>query len=430
MAVQIVLALRTFRTLRPALAASLLFSAIPTAELTAQPQPPAPASAPVYRLQDCLGIAQQKQPAIIAAQASLSAAYDAQRGLNEIPIGGRIISRDLPVRRQQAAHGIAAQAANLRQVEIDTNAAVSRLYYGVIYAREQAKVADDIVLRLKAIVANGETLLDKEGKPADLTPFSVGQAKSVLVIAQTRQEDAKHGLGLATAALREAMGLDSCVPFQVAEDKLPEPLEGVQKDTVVCLAVTRRGEVSMANSAVCISNLEIEAQSKTRWVKLPTAAAGGDMHARPIPTGSFGDDYKPGAIGIDFPTLFAGPRATRVDRATDLAARSGAVADKARNLVSLEAESAVLRWEQTLAKIKALKQGYTDADVLANKAQSALETGVIQSYRSVLELRVLTSQIHAQLNEAHYQHTVARTELERVTGGGFPAGITVMPPAR
>jgi hypothetical protein len=42
---------------------------------------------------------------------------------------------------------------------------------------------------------------------------------------------------------------------------------------------------------------------------------------------------------------------------------------------------------------------------------------------------VLVGQEKAQFNEANYKHAVALTEFERVTAGGFPAGITVPPAA-
>ncbi len=47
------------------------------------------------------------------------------------------------------------------------------------------------------------------------------------------------------------------------------------------------------------------------------------------------------------------------------------------------------------------------------------------SYRDILEMQVLLAQYRAEFNEALYKHAVALTELERVTGGGFAAGITV-----
>lgn len=392
----------------------------------ARGQGPAPGTVPVYRLSDCLSIARQQQPALQAAAASLAAAQTGQRGLHEIRFGA-LLARDLPVRRQQASWGVNAASANLTQVECDTNCAVARTYYSVIYAREQRKVAEQVVLRLKVTVANGETLLGKEGAPDDLTPVSIAKAKFFLAMSQKKQLEAERGLQRALAGLKEAMGLPPGSEFAVAEDKMPEPLAAVDKTTVINLAVARRGEVAQAESAVNISCLEVSAQSRLRGVRRPTAAAGGDMHARPIPTGSFGDDYKPGAIGLDFPTMFVGPKATRVQRASELTVRAQAASDKARNLVALDAEDAWLRWEEALAGIKLMTPAVEEIEKSANMAQSAVESGVIKSYRDVLELHVAAAQGRAELNTAKYQHMIALTELERATAGGYPAGITVMP---
>src|SRR5262249_42343563 len=166
------------------------------------------------------------------------------------------------------------------------------------------------------------------------------------------------------------------------------------------------GEVGMTQSAVSITRLEIQAQAAARRTKRPTSAAGGDVHAKPIPTGTFGDDYKPGALGLDFPTMFVGPREARMQRASDVSQRADAAAEKARNLVALEAEDAFFKWEEATAKIAKFTKAAEDADKLAKRAQSALESGVIQSYRDVLEVLVLGAQIQANLNEALYNHAV------------------------
>jgi outer membrane protein TolC len=385
---------------------------------------PSSAATPAYSLQDCLTIARSSQPAMKAAAASLAAAQAAERGLNQLP-GGRIIARDLPVRRQQAAFGVSAACANLSQVERDVACSVARMYYSVLFAREQGKVAETVVTRLKATVAVGAILLGKEGAPMDLDQISIDRAKLFLRMAETKQDEVHRGMQKAMAALREAMGVGPDAPLLIADGKLPDVLPGVKKDEIIRLAIALRGEIGQAESAHSITVLEIEAQAKTRRPKFPTAASGGDMHARPIPTGSFGDDYKPAAIGIEFPTQFVGPRPVRIDRAGELADRAGAVVEKARNLVALDAEDAFLRWEEATGKIARLKKAPGEADELAEKTKIALDNGSVKSYRDVVEIQVIASQLRAQYNEALYQHAVALTELERVTAGGFPAGVTV-----
>src|SRR5262249_29307437 len=271
-------------------------SSPPDEPALAGPVPVAPAAVapvvvPALSFEDCLHLGRENQPSIRAALASLSAAQNGQRGLNEIRFGSRL-SKDLPIRKEQAAHGVAAQAANLRQVQRDVDASVARMYYSVIYARMQLKVAQQISDRLKAVVSVGETLLGKEGAPPDLNALQIGKAKLFMALAQARVDEATRGLQRATAALREAMGLCPEYQFTVAEGKLPDVLQGVNKDEIVRLATCLRGEVSMVNSGAAIARLEIDAQNAVRRVRRPTAAQGGDMHARPVPTGSFGEDTK------------------------------------------------------------------------------------------------------------------------------------------
>ncbi len=421
---------RLFQVWRAALATSLtavwIAPAVVIADGPASPGSVPPphsgrdaTSIPRLTLVDCLNIGRTHQPSIQAARASLGTAQAAQRGLQAIRLGSRL-SRELPVRKQQSAHGVAAAAANLEQVRHDVGASIARLYFSVIYAREQLKVAEEISDRLQATVAVGEALLGQRGAPADLNSLSIERAKLFRSLAQSRVDEARRGLGRAKAALREAMGVGPDFEFDVPQEPLPKMLTGVEKDHIVGLAQCHRGEVSMAEHGLAISQLEMQAQAAMRRVKRPTAAAAGDVHARPVPTGSFGDDYKPGAIGLDFPTLFVGPREIRVQRAAEVAARSTAATEKARNLVTLEAEDTYYRWEETVQKIAKFTQAAKDAEELAKRASSALDSGVIQSYRDVLEILVLGAQIRANLNEALYNHAVALTELERVTGGAFP----------
>src|SRR5947207_8066335 len=164
---------------------------------------------------------------------------------------------------------------------------------------------------------------------------------------------------------------------------LPALFPNVNKDAIIAMARSLRGEVNQAESARCITVLEIEAQAKSRFPKFPTSAAGGDIHAKPIPTGTFGSDYKPGAIGPELPTLFVGPRSTRMQRASELSDRAGAVVDKARNLVALEAEDAFLLWEESVSKAGKLGKAAKDAETLAKEFRQKLLDNMGQSYKDV-----------------------------------------------
>jgi hypothetical protein len=378
---------------------------------------------PTYTLNDCLAIGRTHQPAIQAAQASLYAAQMSQRGLNDIGFG-KNLAKDLPVRKQQAAWGVNAAYANLLQVQCDISAAIARMYFSVQYAREQAKLLEEMLKQINAAIKTGEVLLGQEGAPPDLSPQSLHKGRNIIVMIETKQDEARRGVQRAEMGLREAMGIGPDCPFAVAYEPLPEPLRQVSKEYLISLAVTRRGEVTQVDSAVNITCLEVKAQSLIKGNKKPTAAAGGDFHAKPIPSGSFGDDYKPGAIGMDFPTLFAGPQQDRMQRAGWINARTVAVAEKTRNLMALEAEDAYLKWEEAIAKMDRTAKQADEDEKFLRKLKAALEGNILQSYKDYLELVVLAGQIKAQYNEARYNHAVALTEFERVTNCGLGCGIT------
>ncbi len=135
-------------------------------------------------------------------------------------------------------------------------------------------------------------------------------------------------------------------------------------------------------SAVRVTELEVDAQGTSLALTMRTFAAGSDVHAREIPQGVSNKEYRPSAIGLDMPTLLAGHRHDRMERARAFQARAAAVAEKTTNLIRLETEAAFLKWQ--------------DADGIT-----------------------LADQAEAQYNEALYYHALALAALERVTAGGY-----------
>src|SRR5205823_2121616 len=104
--------------------------------------PPVNQTEPVvgFTLVDCLQTAQQRQPRIAAQCASLAAAEDAARALENLHVPG-LLAPDLPIRRRQAAFGVTAAAAGVDQARRETACAVTRTYFAILYAREQETVA-------------------------------------------------------------------------------------------------------------------------------------------------------------------------------------------------------------------------------------------------------------------------------------------------
>ncbi len=382
----------------------------------------APPPAQPLHLADCLQIALEQQPALAAQRASLAAAQTQYRGLLKLPTIP-LLARDLPIRRKQACMGVSVASATLDQAQWETMYAVSRTYFGVLYARAQQKVAADVVLNLKFYQERVSEIV-KTGKSREWTTSTVDKITIYLRLAETRQGEATRGLERATAALREAMGVPPETPVHIAEGPLPSPpkLE-IDRDQIVAMALARRGEMAEAGLAARIIELEVCAQGLTCLPTAKTFAAVVDIHAHPVPQGTSNGEYRPGATSLEMPTLFAGPRSYRVERARDLSARAAAVVDKTRNLVALDAEDAYSKWEEAARRVPQTREAAEAGRRLSKDTEADFRGAQKVRIDDILTNVVLAAQGQAAYNEALYTQAIALAGLQRVTAGGFDAGF-------
>jgi outer membrane protein TolC len=377
----------------------------------------APAACP---LEEYLALAHQKQPALAALRARLAAAQDGQRGLDALgfPL---CLARELPYRKQQAALGVSAAAADLEQGERETVYAVTRTYYTVVYARAQEKVAHGVVERLKATNGIAARML-KEGA-RDATESDVDRSSTYMDLADVKRIQASVGIDRALAALREAIGLGPCADVQVLEDTLPQPEARPCRDEVIAGALAHRGEIIMTESFAAVAALEVDAQRTSQHQRMETFATGADIHVRTPPQGVHNHDYRPGGIAPEMPITLVGPTCERVAHATSLSAEAAAVAEKARILVVLEVEDAFRRWEEATLKVEKARSAATSGKKMADNLGKDLAAGLKVKIDDVLNAHVVASQAQSQVNEFTYDQILALADLERATGGAFCAGL-------
>jgi outer membrane protein TolC len=154
-----------------------------------------------------------------------------------------------------------------------------------------------------------------------------------------------------------------------------------------------------------------------------TFASGADIHADPVPAGSRNGEYHPGAVGPEMPVELAGSRSMRMERARDLSGRAAAVAEKAENLVALEAEDTYLRWRQAVDQVAVLRTAAESGKKLADNTREAFRGGQKVTVEDVLTNGAVSAQARSAYNEALLHQLITLSALERVTGGGFCAGL-------
>jgi outer membrane protein TolC len=372
----------------------------------------------------CRRLALEKQPAVAAARASLAAAVARAEGLEHLHVP-TLIARDLPIRRKQAALGVTIAEAGVARAEGDAVYGVTFCYLSALYAIEQQRVADDALKTLQELQDLAKDIV-KEGSRTNVTQRDVEQIGIYLLVARGRRAEAVEGEQRARAGLREALGLATDCPVPLLASALPDVIPTVDRCQIVALALARRGELAQASNAAQVFQYEIDAQHAKWLPRSSTFASGSDIHAQAIPTGSYDEVYKPGAIGVEMPTTLNGSRCDRVEQAQAYNARAEAVVDKTRGLIVLDAESAYLRWAEASAKLIEYRKAANEAEALLKELRKSFKATPPDpkvTIDKLLNAGILSSQLRVQVNQTHYQQLLALAALERATAGGFCAGF-------
>jgi outer membrane protein TolC len=402
-------------------------AAAPVVRASTASAAPAATGEGTHDLADCLQLAFQGQPRIAAARSSLAAAEESKRAIDNLRIPD-VIDRELPYRRKQASLGVAAAAAGVDRQEREAIYAVSRTYFTVLYAREQERIASGVVERLSAVHNTAQQQL-KEGA-RDATAADVKRALVYLRQAQVRQIQAAQGVKRALASLREAAGVGCDATFDVSVGHLPDPGARPMKDEVIAAALARRGDLVQAGVFAQVACLEVEAQG-TSWLRRKdTFAAGADIHAKLVPPESHNGEFRPGALAPEMPVVMFGTRTERVQRAEALHERAEAVVAVTRNLITLEAEDAFLRWEEASQQVPQARDAADAADQAADDLTRDYTAGLKVRTEEVINARVLAAQSRASYNQYLYNKILALADLERVTAGGFCAGLVDASPPK
>jgi outer membrane protein TolC len=404
--------------------AGLLAAAAALAQPAAPPSPAEKADLPKLNLLDCLRIANDRQPTLTAARASLAARLAAQRGVNELH-PPNFLAPDLPIRRKQALRGVDAAEAEVYQAEYDTSYAVIRNYYSAVYARQQYDVAADVVGGLTFWRDLVGRIVQGGGDP-NLNQDVVDRLNVYLKLAEAKQAQALVGIDRALAALREAMGVGAdCGDFRTADGKLPVPTAKPIKVEIVTLALNRRGELVQAMVAADVTRLEICAQEAFKMrPTVRTFASSSDIHAKSVPTGLRNGEYRPGAMGVEMPVSVAGNRQSRVEQVQAYSARADAVVDKTRKLITLEAENEYEIWLEAERQVDANREAARLSKLLAERTRNNVAN---IKKEDILQTDVLAGQAQSAFNEALYHEILSLANMERITAGGFNAGLVPNP---
>lgn len=372
-------------------------------------------------LAECQKMALERNPRIATLRLSLVAAEDNKRALDRLHLPATLDSQ-VPIRRQQSVQGLTAAVAGLNQAEQETSYAVTRTYYTVLYAREQEALTRKVVERLTAVLE--ATKQGLEAGARDVTSSDVSRTIVYLKLAETRRIQATQGVKRATIALREAIGLGAETTLEIPAGELVEPVAQPNRQEIVAAALKCRGDLIQATVFAQVAALEVQAQATSRAQRMQTFASGSDIHSTQVPEGSNGAEYRPGAKLPEMPGMLVGSRAERMKHAETLSARAATVVATTKNLITLEAEDAFLRWEEASSQARLAKEAAEAGEKLADDYRKDFAAGLKVKVEEVISSRVLASQARSEYNTYVHKQIIALADLERITAGTFKAGLT------
>ena len=386
--------------------------------LFGQAQESAPKVAPMT-LEQCRQYALANQPAMAAANLSAVAGSQRAGSLNRLGFAG-MISREVPIRKQQSGWGVSATAAMADQAALDTCFDVNFTYLSILYGQRQLAVAEAAIAELTSLRDIAKTIV-KEGTRPDVTNNHVEKIEVMLLSSSARRDEALGGIARANAALREAMGMPSGEPVKLAVVSFPTSKQVPDKAVLVAGAKNQRGEVLASRAAVEVTRWETKAQGVGFFkFQTQTFASGSDLHAIGVPLPQRGEDYLPGGVAPEMPANLAGKKRDRVATAGIYAERAASVAAKTENLAVLEVENFLLRYKENSSRAEKLIQAAIQADKLASRLKDKFDPRSTKvSLDEVLTTGTLSVSTMLDANEALYRTLLDLATLERASGGAF-----------
>lgn len=313
-------------------------------------------------------------------------------------------------RYQASISSADAAVASEASAKRTSDANVRSLFFAAASQQELVQVAENALANSEAHLDQIDGMVKAGARPQ----IDLAQARADVANARLTLVNAKNAVAVARAQLNQAMGVEGPTTFEVIGGSSASEVSGETKDTdsLIDDALASRPEVRALASQLQSQEQTVRA---TRGAYFPTlgVSAGGTLAARSLP------NIVPNLnaqVTLNW-NIFEGGATVGKEREGEATLRSlEAQRDGLRLQVRLELEQALLG-------VSSAKQGVSVAEEAKSAALEKLHLaeGRYQAGAgSVLELsdaQVTATQASAQLVQAKYALSTARTALTAALGG-------------
>jgi len=279
-------------------------------------------------------------------------------------------------------------------------------YYAVLAARELVQVAEDGLQAAKEHLQAVEARI-RHGTTAEVDRFA---ADSDVAQADLDLIDARTGVLLAVARLRNLIGLDHTVAFDVApagaEPEVPAP----PLSEAVAQALLRRPEIAEAEASRRAREYAAERADKARGPSLSLSTSLGYG----LSTGNSTGGTVRLSGGLSWP-LFSRALAASEDSARSALRRAQASQRSQALGVGLEVEEALIEVERTAQQIQTGEKAVAAAEarLRAARGRYANEVGILLD---LTDARADLTSAQASLVSVRFDHQVALVALRHAMG--------------
>lgn len=318
----------------------------------------------------------------------------------------------------QTLASIRAAEAQVRSLEADRTIQqatvtlnVKQSYYGLLAARHLEAVADEAVRQTQ------EHLRDADARfRVGLTAkFDVTNQQVQVANAQLNQVTARNNVAVGRETLRNALGLDEPLTFDIVDSLEVRTVE-VGEDEAVALAYQKRPELQSLHAQQQSADEQVVALQRQYLPNITSTGAyqwSGDSY--PLQS-----TWNLGAA-VNFPILSGGLTRAQIGEAKANLAKLQFDESQLRQNIALEVREAVLGLQRAAESIRVSKTALRQANENLDLAVGRYKTGV-GNVLEVTDAQATHTTAQANYVQALYGYDTSLAALEKATAHDWTAG--------
>jgi outer membrane protein TolC len=332
-----------------------------------------------------------------------------------ITISQIIFNSDYIVGLQAAKELVSLSEKGLKRTKVETNAAVTKAYYGAIIAKERLKVIDANIDRVKKLLDDTKAM----NTAGFVEKLDVDRIELTYNNLLAEKEKLIRLTGLSETLLKFQMGYDLASPITLTDILSPELMIDIDGLNQSKMNYEARPEYDMMVSQQNINSLELK---RYRYQYLPSLAAYGSFseQAQRNQFDVFNVDkpwYSIGIIGatLNIPIFNGGQKYYKIQQAKIGLTKTANSLDFLKRSIDVEIESNTMLYKNAIVSLETQRKNKELAKSIYETSKLKYDTGV-GSNLDIIYAQAAFKEAEINFLSAAYDLIIAKTDYLKATG--------------